>query len=123
LKRAHRNVTEVNGYDMEAWSLLIREAQNRWIGDVRPFFEQLVTVFPTTGRYWKIYIEQEVILAEFITDFIMLNNFFFTLQLKARNLELVEKVRPNPFRNLNSLISLNSSCNLIVRLVYKMRGL
>lgn len=62
LKRAHRNVTEVNGYDMEAWSLLIREAQNRWIGDVRPFFEQLVTVFPTTGRYWKIYIEQEVIL-------------------------------------------------------------
>jgi hypothetical protein len=96
LKRAHRNVTEVNGYDMEAWSLLIREAQNRWIGDVRPFFEQLVTVFPTTGRYWKIYIEQEVI-------FIWVNNCFFinvkfnvfVLQLKARNLERVEKVRPN----------------------------
>ncbi|CAB3367662.1 Hypothetical predicted protein [Cloeon dipterum] len=71
LKRAHRTVLEVNCYDMEAWSLLIREAQNRWIGDVRPFFEQLINIFPTTGRYWKIYIEQE---------------------LKARNLERVEKL-------------------------------
>lgn len=46
---------------MESWSLLIREAQNRYINDVRPFFEKLVHVFPTSGRYWKLYIEMEVI--------------------------------------------------------------
>jgi len=46
---------------LEAWSILIREAQNRPIIEVRPVFEKLVSVFPSAGRYWKIYIEQEVI--------------------------------------------------------------
>lgn len=49
-----------NKWDMEAWGLLIREAQNRFINDVRPFFEKLISVFPTSGRYWKMYIEMEV---------------------------------------------------------------
>lgn len=59
LQRAQKLVDE-NCYDLEAWSVLIREAQNRPIAEVRPVFEKLVTTFPSAGRYWKIYIEQEV---------------------------------------------------------------
>ena len=30
------------------------------IDDAREIYERLVSVFPTCGRYWKVYIEQEV---------------------------------------------------------------
>lgn len=70
LMKAKQTIDE-NKWDIEAWGVLIREAQNRWINDVRPFFERLVSTFPTTGRYWKIYIEQE---------------------MKGRNFERVEKL-------------------------------
>jgi len=70
LQRAQKTVDE-SPYDLEAWSLLIREAQNRPIAEVRQVFEKLVTVFPSAGRYWKIYIEHE---------------------MKSRNYEKVEKV-------------------------------
>ncbi|KAH9630898.1 hypothetical protein HF086_014639 [Spodoptera exigua] len=70
LSRAQRAV-EANTYDVDSWSLLIREAQTRPINEVRPMYEKLINAFPTTGRYWKIYIEQE---------------------MKARNFEKVEKV-------------------------------
>lgn len=59
LIRAQRAV-EANVYDVDSWSLLIREAQTRPINEVRSMYEKLITAFPTTGRYWKIYIEQEV---------------------------------------------------------------
>ncbi|CAG5103469.1 Similar to su(f): Protein suppressor of forked (Drosophila melanogaster), partial [Cotesia congregata] len=59
LQRAQKTVDE-SPYDLEAWSILIREAQNRPITEVRPVFEKLVTIFPSAGRYWKIYIEQEL---------------------------------------------------------------
>lgn len=59
LQRAQRTVDETP-YDLEAWSILIREGQNRTITEVRPVFEKLVGIFPSAGRYWKIYIEQEV---------------------------------------------------------------
>ncbi|XP_047476364.1 protein suppressor of forked-like isoform X2 [Penaeus chinensis] len=52
--------TESNPHDMEAWSLIIRDAQNRAIDSARPIFERLVTTFPTTGKFWKMYIEQEM---------------------------------------------------------------
>ncbi|KAG7156606.1 Cleavage stimulation factor subunit 3-like [Homarus americanus] len=52
--------TESNPYDMEAWSLIIRDAQNRSIDTARPIFERLVTTFPTTGKFWKMFIEQEM---------------------------------------------------------------
>ncbi|KAG8277908.1 Cleavage stimulation factor subunit 3 [Homalodisca vitripennis] len=61
-----------NRWDLEAWGVLIREAQTRYINEVRPFFEELVANFPTCGRYWKIYIEQE---------------------MRGRNFEKVEKWR------------------------------
>ena len=52
--------TEENPYDLDAWNILLRELQTRRIEDVRALFEKLVKIFPTTGRFWKIYIEQEV---------------------------------------------------------------
>ncbi|GLG95531.1 Protein suppressor of forked [Gryllus bimaculatus] len=58
LQKAQRQIDD-NAYDLEAWSLLIREAQTKWIGEMRPLFEKLVGTFPSAGRYWKIYIEQE----------------------------------------------------------------
>nr|CAD7392842.1 unnamed protein product [Timema cristinae] len=70
LFKAQKQIEE-NQYDLEAWSLLVREAQGKWIDDVRPLFEKLVSTFPSTGRYWKIYIEQE---------------------MKARHFEKVEKL-------------------------------
>ncbi|CAH2235416.1 jg13274 [Pararge aegeria aegeria] len=70
LSRAQRAV-EANTYDVDSWSLLIREAQTRPINEVRAMYEKLIGSFPTTGRYWKIYIEQE---------------------MKARNFEKVEKL-------------------------------
>lgn len=70
LQRAQKTVDE-SPYDLEAWSILIRESQNRPVTEVRPVFEKLVSVFPSAGRYWKIYIEQE---------------------MKMRNFEKVEKV-------------------------------
>lgn len=70
LVRAQQTV-ELRPYDIESWSVLIREAQGRHVSDVRSLYESLVAVFPTTARYWKIYIEQE---------------------MKARNYERVEKL-------------------------------
>lgn len=55
-----QDATNENPWDVESWGLLLREAQTRWINDVRSFFEKLVTTFPTSGRYWKCYIEMEV---------------------------------------------------------------
>lgn len=52
---------ELRPYDVEAWSVLLREAQNRHVNEVRSLYESLVAVFPTTARFWKIFIEQEVI--------------------------------------------------------------
>ena len=70
LVRAQQTV-EARPYDVESWSVLIREGQSRPVKDVRSLYESLVAVFPTTARYWKIYIEQE---------------------MKARNYERVEKL-------------------------------
>lgn len=75
LQRAQKTVDE-SPYDLEAWSILIREAQNRPIIEVRPVFEKLVSVFPSAGRYWKIYIEQEVI------GYI---NFYKTIEIVSMN--------------------------------------
>jgi cleavage stimulation factor subunit 3 len=56
---------------MDPLSLSIKAAQEKKIADSRDFFEQLVSDYPTCGRFWKIYIEQE---------------------LKARNFEQVENL-------------------------------
>ena len=70
LARAEKAI-ESNAFDLEAWGQILREAQSRKIDDARQYFERLVVQFPTSGRYWKIYIEQE---------------------MRARNYDKVEKV-------------------------------
>uniref|UniRef100_A0A182W069 Suppressor of forked domain-containing protein n=1 Tax=Anopheles minimus TaxID=112268 RepID=A0A182W069_9DIPT len=59
LVRAQQTV-EVRPFDVESWSLLVREGQGRHVNEVRSLYESLVSVFPTTARYWKVYIEQEM---------------------------------------------------------------
>jgi hypothetical protein len=39
----------------------IFELQDKKIAESREFYESLVTQFPTCGKFWKIYIEAEVI--------------------------------------------------------------
>ncbi|VDP78553.1 unnamed protein product, partial [Schistosoma curassoni] len=48
-----------NPWDIEAWSVLLRDAQSKKIDDAREVFERIVTQFPVAGQYWKIYINQE----------------------------------------------------------------
>lgn len=61
-----------DSYDLESWHLVLKDAQ---MGNIEVHreqtFEPLVKVFPTSGRYWKSYIEQEI---------------------RARNYEKVEKL-------------------------------
>ncbi|XP_071113458.1 cleavage stimulation factor subunit 3-like [Haliotis cracherodii] len=51
--------------DTEAWSILIRDAQMKKIEDARVVYERLVEQFPNAGKYWKIYIEQELKLKNY----------------------------------------------------------
>ena len=82
-----------NKFSIESWNILIKDAlvrnhkqnlnlatkninqtftkQDKPIDKAREFFEELVGNFPTCGRFWKIYIEEE---------------------LKAKNYRNVEKV-------------------------------
>jgi len=64
-------------YDLDSWETLIKEAQVRGLNVIafyycsylqtsalirgRMLFEKLVERFPTCGRFWRIYIEQEVV--------------------------------------------------------------
>ena len=57
---------ERNQYAVDAWGLVIRELQGKRIEEVRPVYENAVTVFPTAGRFWKLYIEHEVLHRYFL---------------------------------------------------------
>ncbi|XP_066255675.1 protein suppressor of forked [Euwallacea similis] len=70
LYRTQKQV-EKNPYDLEAWSVLLRESQSKHISEVRALYEHLITIFPSASRYWRIYIEHEI---------------------KSRNFERVEKL-------------------------------
>ncbi|XP_036595701.1 cleavage stimulation factor subunit 3-like [Trichosurus vulpecula] len=58
-KRAEQKLKN-NPFDLTAWSVLIREAQNNPIDKARKIYERLVTQFPSSGRFWKLYIEVEL---------------------------------------------------------------
>ncbi|VDD75299.1 unnamed protein product [Mesocestoides corti] len=60
-----------NVWDIEAWSVILRDAQSKKIDEARESFERIIAQFPTAGQYWKIYIQQE---------------------MKAKNYERVEKL-------------------------------
>ncbi|KAF2897562.1 hypothetical protein ILUMI_08611 [Ignelater luminosus] len=70
LYRTQKHV-ERNPYDLESWSILLREAQIKHISEVRPLYEHIIDIFPSASRYWRIYIEHE---------------------MKSRNFEKVEKL-------------------------------
>ncbi|CAG9853884.1 unnamed protein product [Phyllotreta striolata] len=72
-EKLHRTQKQVerNPYDLESWSILLREAQSKHISEVRALYEHLIIIFPSASRYWRIYIEHE---------------------MKARNFERVEKL-------------------------------
>ncbi|XP_074649592.1 cleavage stimulation factor subunit 3-like [Tubulanus polymorphus] len=59
VKKAEKRIEEFP-YDTEAWSVLIRDAQTKLIEEARKTYERLVNQFPNAGKYWKIYIEQEM---------------------------------------------------------------
>lgn len=60
VKKICHKINEDN-FDVEAWSLLAREAQLAVeMKNARIIYEHIVAQFPSTGRYWKLYIEHEV---------------------------------------------------------------
>ncbi|KAF4803698.1 Cleavage stimulation factor subunit 3 [Turdus rufiventris] len=65
VKKAEKKLEE-NPYDLDAWSILIREAQNQPIDKARKTYERLVAQFPSSGRFWKLYIEAEVVIGNYI---------------------------------------------------------
>lgn len=77
-----QDTTIENPWDVESWAMLLRVAQTRWINDVRSFFERLVTTFPTSGRYWKYYIEMEVCIISIIIFIICKNGSYIEKVVK-----------------------------------------
>ncbi|KAL5108037.1 Cleavage stimulation factor subunit 3 [Taenia crassiceps] len=59
LQRAEERIKN-NVWDIEAWSVILRDAQSKKIEDARESFERIIAQFPTAGQYWKIYIQQEM---------------------------------------------------------------
>ncbi|KAL3271952.1 hypothetical protein HHI36_022422 [Cryptolaemus montrouzieri] len=59
LYRTQKQV-ERNPYDLEAWSILLRECQTKHVSEVRALYEHLIIIFPSASRYWRIYIEHEM---------------------------------------------------------------
>ncbi|KAK5580163.1 hypothetical protein RB653_000176 [Dictyostelium firmibasis] len=66
-------------YDTEAWTLLLNEVQSQPISIARDIYKRFLSVFPTAGRYWKLYVEEE---------------------MKEKNYDIVEKIF---FENLRSV--------------------
>lgn len=48
-------------YDTEAWNMIGSEAQTRPIADAASLYELLLTNFPTAARYWRTYVEAQMI--------------------------------------------------------------
>jgi hypothetical protein len=55
-----RSKLETEPYNLDSWEVIARDAQLRKIEDSRKIFEEVVEVFPTSGKFWKMYIEHEV---------------------------------------------------------------
>lgn len=47
-------------YDVDSWLLLLKHAQCRSIDEARETYEEIISVFPSNGRFWKAYIEHEM---------------------------------------------------------------
>ena len=48
-------------YDVESWQIIAKDLQGRPADDdVRDTYEEIVTLFPSSGRFWKMYIDHEI---------------------------------------------------------------
>ncbi|KAN0042314.1 hypothetical protein ACTFIV_004877 [Dictyostelium citrinum] len=69
-------------YDTEAWTLLLNEVQSQPISIARDIYKRFLSVFPTAGRYWKLYVEEE---------------------MKEKNYDIVEKIFFENLRNVKNV--------------------
>lgn len=51
-------------FNVDSWEVVAKDAQSKKIDDSRKTFESIIENFPTSGKFWKMYIEQEVRLIE-----------------------------------------------------------
>ncbi|KAI5059393.1 hypothetical protein GOP47_0025712 [Adiantum capillus-veneris] len=59
-ERRARERIMVDRYDTEAWNMLGSEAQGRPIAEAASLYELLLTNFPTAARYWRAYVEAQM---------------------------------------------------------------
>jgi cleavage stimulation factor subunit 3 len=59
IKRARDRVL-IDRFDVEAWKALIGEIEHKKVDEVRFIYDEFFKVFPTAGRYWKIYAQREI---------------------------------------------------------------
>jgi len=57
---AAKEKVDQDPFDQETWMLIIFEVQSKPIEIVRSYWEQFFQIYPTAGKYWKIYVEQEL---------------------------------------------------------------
>eukprot|EP00250_Pteridium_aquilinum_P018697 c24170_g1_i1 orf=244-2802(-) len=60
-ERRARERVMADPYDTEAWNMIGSEAQTRPIADGAPLYELLLSNFPTAARYWRAYVEAQMI--------------------------------------------------------------
>lgn len=59
-ERRARAAILINPHDVDAWNGLCNEAQMKPIGDAVPIYEELVSTFPTSAKFWKVYVEAQL---------------------------------------------------------------
>lgn len=47
-------------FEVDSWTMLVKEASNKNIDEVEPFYEELLKTFPTCGRFWRVHIEHQM---------------------------------------------------------------
>jgi len=90
IQQAKRVLNE-NKYSLDAWAILIQDAQEKGINESRDFYESLIAQFPTCGKFWKMYIEAEVRRTKIkltIQNFIFRSKHEIMIWLKKYDLSL-----------------------------------
>ena len=100
-----------NKYDIEAWHGMLRVIYNEKVEHYRDsVYERLVNVFPTSGKFWRIYIEHEVNFEVTKNVEEVIFHCFLKLQIRGRNFERVEKLFQ---RALLKVLNIESSYHVI----------
>jgi tetratricopeptide (TPR) repeat protein len=71
-------------YDTEAWALIMTEVQSMPINEARQHYERFLTLYPTSGKYWKAYAEQEMAA----NNFDLVEKIFSRCLLKVLHVDL-----------------------------------